>query len=191
MTVLPLQSRLLSVDEFSVLPENPDARYELQGGAVVMSPSPAPEHQICQGEVQGRLKRQVPRGHEVIAAVDIDLGLVPTGKPGFVRIPDLIVVSRAAVARRRAEGGLLRASEVVLAVEIISPSTRRMDTVIKHAEYSDAGIPHYWMIDLELPISLVASHQGGELGYVDAPAVTGTFTTTAPFPVTLRLDTLL
>jgi hypothetical protein len=43
-TALPLQPpRLLTVAGFAALPENGDARYELQEGALVMSPSPLPE----------------------------------------------------------------------------------------------------------------------------------------------------
>ncbi|MCP2258401.1 putative restriction endonuclease [Streptoalloteichus tenebrarius] len=66
-----------------------------------------------------------------------------------------------------------------------------MDYKIKSVEYADAGIPHYWIVDIEHPVSLVACHLTDEFGYQDAPAATGTFTTTDPFPVTLDLDQLL
>ncbi|PRX50199.1 putative restriction endonuclease [Prauserella shujinwangii] len=95
-----------------------------------------------------------------------------------------------AVDRAHDEGGLLRASDVVIVVEIVSPGSRRTDYVIKHGEYADAGIPHYWIVDLADPLSLVACHLAGELGYQDAPAATGTYTTTEPFPARLDLTTL-
>lgn len=56
------------------------------------------------------------------------------------------------------EGDMLRASEVRLVVEIVSPGSRRMDTVIKHREYADAGIPYYWIADLDPPVSLHVWH---------------------------------
>ena len=62
---------------------------------------------------------------------------------------------------------------------------------MKHDEYADAGIPHHWIVDITEPVSLVACHQAGELGYMDAAAVTGTFTTDVPFPVKIDLDALL
>jgi Uma2 family endonuclease len=90
----------------------------------------------------------------------------------------------------RQEGGIIRAPEVVVTAEFVSPGSRRTDHVAKRADYADAGIPHYWIVDLDNPISLVACHLGGELGYVDGGAVTGIFSTTEPFPVRLDLGAL-
>ena len=70
------------------------------------------------------------------------------------------------------------------------PGSKRTDHVAKRADYADAGIPHYWIVDLDDPISLVACHRGGELGYIDGGAVTGVFDTTEPFPVRLDLGAL-
>jgi Uma2 family endonuclease len=191
MTALPLQPpRLLTVAEFAALDEAHDGRYELQEGKVVMSPSPPPEHQLYQQELQVQLLAQVPGHLKVVPAVDIDLEIVPPTRPGFVRIPDLIVVTAAGIRRRRQEGGLLRASEVVLAIEILSLGSQRTDRSIKHAEYADAGIPHYWLIDIDSRPALTACHLAGEFGYVDAAPVSGTFTADEPFPVRLDLDRL-
>jgi Uma2 family endonuclease len=191
MTALPLQRpRLLTVAEFAALPEATDGRYELQEGKVVMSPSPVPEHQLCLQELQHQIRDQVPEHLITVPEVDVDLGLVPAQRPGFVRIPDLIVVTRAGLARRRRDGGLLRASEVVLAVEIVSDGSQRTDRTIKHDEYADAGIPHYWIVDIDDRPTLTACHRAGEFGYADAPPVTGVLTAEQPFPVRLDLDRL-
>ena len=85
---------------------------------------------------------------------------------------------------------MLRADEVTIVVEIVSPGSKRTDYQVKHDEYADAGIPHYWIVDITAPVSLVACHQAGEFGYQDASAVTGIFTTDAPFPVKIDLDAL-
>lgn len=37
----------------------------------------------------------------------------------------------------------------VLVVEVLSPSTRREDSIRKAAEYLEAGISLYWMVDRE------------------------------------------
>lgn len=178
---------LLSVEQYAGLPEDGEIRHELQEGILVMSPSRMAKHQICQRRLGSRLECQLPADLEVIPEVDIDLQLVRPNRPGFVRRPDLVMVTRSAVERVDREGGLLRASEVRLVIEIISPSTRRMDTVIKHAEYADAGIGHYWMVDLLDGPSLTACHRAGAFGYSDASPVTGAFTTDQPFPVRLDL----
>ncbi|MCA4995831.1 Uma2 family endonuclease [Tsukamurella tyrosinosolvens] len=41
------------------------------------------------------------------------------------------------------------AADVLLAVEVLSPGTRRVDLVMMRSEYADAGIPHYWIVDLD------------------------------------------
>lgn len=192
MTALPLQHpRLLTVDEFAALPEDNSIRYELQEGVLVMSPRPVPDHQRCLRELQYQLRDQVPGHLESLPEVDIDLELVRPAKPGFARAPDLVVVTRAAVERVSHKGGLLRASDVALVVEILSPNSRRMDTVIKHGEYADAGIPHYWIVDPEDTVTLTACHRAGEFGYADAAPVTGAFITDIPFPARLDLAALL
>jgi Uma2 family endonuclease len=191
MTALPLQpARLLTVDEFAALPEAPEGRYELQEGRLVMSPSPVPRHQRCQHRLQVQLDPQLPPGLGLLPAVDIDLGLAAPTEPGFVRIPDLAVVSEAEYERVDREGGLLRAAHVRLVIEILSAGSQRTDRVIKHGEYADAGIEHYWILDLLDGPSHTACHLGGAFGYMDAPPVTGVFTTDLPFPVRLDLNRL-
>ncbi|MGC4803851.1 hypothetical protein [Micromonospora sp. DT233] len=39
--------------------------------------------------------------------------------------------------------------EVVLTVEIVSPSTRSIDWVLKPALYAQAGIPFHWRVEIE------------------------------------------
>jgi Uma2 family endonuclease len=137
-----------------------------------------------------QLDPQLPPGLCLLPAVDIDLGLSAPTEPGFVRIPDLAVVAEAEYRRADREGGLIRADHVRLVVEILSAGSQRTDRVIKHGEYADAGIGHYWIVDLLDGPSLTACHLGGAFGYIDAPPATGVFTAEDPFPVRLDLDRL-
>lgn len=86
---------------------------------------------------------------------------------------------------------MIRASEVLIAVQVVSPGSKRTDHVEKRSQYADAGIPHYRIVDLDSPVSLLARHLAGEFGYADGGAVTGTFTTSAPFSAGIDLDALL
>jgi Uma2 family endonuclease len=193
MTALPVppaQWSPLTAAEFGALPEDSDHNYELQEGAVVMSAKPIPDHQDALFELGVRLRPQIPEGLKMLLDVDVDLHRVPPAQPGTVRAPDLVVVTREAFLRVRREGGMLRADDAVLAVELHSTSTKRTDMKVKHAEYADAGIGHYWMVDpLDGP-SITACHNGGAFGYVNDAPVRGTFTTDAPFAVRLELDQL-
>jgi Uma2 family endonuclease len=196
VTALPQPSpdqppvRLLTVAEYAALGEDDQHRWELQEGIILLSPSPKPRHMRVSGRLFMQLEPQVPADLCLIQDIDVDLELVPPDEPGWSRRPDLIVVDRAAIDRVDRDGGLLRASEVRLAVEIVSPGSKRMDTVIKRGEYADAGIPRYWIIDLDPPLSLLDCHLAEGFGYLDGGDVTGTFETTEPFPIRLDLDFL-
>jgi Uma2 family endonuclease len=183
-------SRLLTVAEYVDIGEVDFGYSELVEGRLVLSPSPSPLHNLASGEICLALRRQLPDDLLAVQDVDVDLGLAPADAPGFVRRPDIVVVHRDVPRRVQREGGLIRASEVLVVVELVSPSSRRTDHVIKRGEYADAGIPHYWIVDLAEPASLLACHLAGEFGYVDGAAVTGTFTATVPFTVEIDLDAL-
>jgi Uma2 family endonuclease len=191
VTALPVLRHALTVADYVALGEDDDQhRYELQEGQLVMTPSPIPDHNLAGDELYFQLRGQLPAQLCAITDVDLDLQLVPTDQPGTVRRPDLVVVERVALDRVRHEGGVLRASEAVLVIEILSPSSLRTDRIVKRGEYEDAGIPHYWIIDLDDPPSLVACHLAPGFGYQEAPAVTGTFVADEPFPVRVDLDQL-
>ncbi|MBB5894356.1 Uma2 family endonuclease [Kutzneria kofuensis] len=181
----------LTIAEYERLPEDTEHRWELQEGSLVMSPSPRPRHALAAAELRGQLKPQLPAGLYGLPDIDINLELFPVNGPGQVRRPDLVVVDKAAYERADGEGTLLRASEVRLVVEVVSPGSVRMDNLTKRGEYADAGISHYWIIDVNEPVSLVECHLAGEFGYQDNGGVTGVFTTSVPFPVRIDLNALI
>jgi Uma2 family endonuclease len=192
VTIQPVApSHLLTVAEYLEIGEIELGYSELVEGRLLMTPSPAPDHNRAGFRMAVELERQLPPGLEVIPDVDVDLELAPAEAPGTVRRPDLIVVTLEARKRVRAEGGIIRASEVLVVMEVLSPGSRRTDHVHKRGEYADAGIPHYWIIDTTEPVSLLACHLAGEFGYADAGSVTGTFSATEPFPVEIDLGALL
>jgi Uma2 family endonuclease len=191
MTSLPLPlDRLLTIAEYAEFGENERGRYELQEGRLVMSPNPAPDHMIALARMFAQLEGQLPARFRVVPDVDLDLQLAPPGQPGWSRRPDLVIVTQTALERVRLDGGLLRAEDTKVVVEIVSPGSRRTDYVIKRGEYADAGIDHYWIVDLDQPTSLIAYQRSDEFGYPDAGEVTGTFITEAPHPLRVRLDQL-
>jgi Uma2 family endonuclease len=191
MTARPLPpARPLTVAEYAALGQDEYGRTELQEGSLVVSPSSTASHNVAVVRMIVQLTPQLPEGYEVIPDIDIDLQLVPPDQPGTSRRPDLVVVDVAARRRQDAEGGILRASDVLVAIEILSPGSRRTDNILKRAEYADAGIPHYWVVDIDPPISLLACHLTEEFGYREDGVATGTFTADEPFTARLRLDEL-
>jgi Uma2 family endonuclease len=183
---------LLTVAEYAALGEIEYGYTELLEGRLLLSPpSPAPDHIYAMGEWFVAIRAALPRGLEALQDGDLDLQLTPEHSPGTVRRPDLMVVRADARCRVRAEGGLLRASDVSLVVEIVSPGSVRTGRLTKRGEYADARIPHYWIVDITRPVSILACHLAGEFGYVDSGEITGSFTTREPIPLELDLDSLL
>lgn len=183
-------AHLLTAAEYAQLGETEWGYTELMEGRILVSPSPSAKHNIAALALAMQLVPQLPVTVRVIQDVDIDLELVPADQPGVVRRPDLVLVDDKAVDRVDRDGGLLRAGDVLVVVEIVSPGSRRLDHVTKRHEYADAGIPHYWIIDFDRPVSLLAHHLAEGFGYADPGTVTGVFATTSPFPIQLQLDRL-
>lgn len=111
-------------------------RYELIGGSIVVNPAPRPRHQIALLGLARLLDDACPTDHTVLVApVDLDL-------PGGQRVePDLLVVPHASI------GELRVTLPVLLVVELVSPSTAKLDLSIKPVAYAEAGVPHYWLLD--------------------------------------------
>lgn len=180
MTIAHLP-RLLSIEDWDALPEDNSAHFELQEGLLLVNARPLRRHARAAFRIAKQLDDQLPDGLEALQEFEVT---VQEEFPPTVRVPDVIVTRSAGPERR------LGGSDVLLAIEVISPGSKRLDTVMKPAEYAEAGIPFYWVIDLEPPVSLAAYHLAGELGYQEAPAATGIFTTSEPVELRIDLTTL-
>ena len=83
----------------------------------------------------------------------------------------------------------LDAADVLLAVEISSPGTRRTDRVTKLTEYADAGIAAYWLVDLDPPTTLTA-YTLVDGDYEIAAEGTADLTLLSPAEVQIRVERL-
>lgn len=175
--------RLLSLQEWEELPETGDARLELAEGVVVLAPLPLPWHQKACMRLGYRLDEQLPR--ELTSVTEVEVLVLD--RPPTVRVPDVVATRTDVYATNPAR---LVAADVLLAVEVLSDGTRRVDRVLKPSECADAGIPQYWLVDLGSPTSLLA-HVLVEGRYEVSGEHTGTAALdVAGHPVTVDLDTL-
>ena len=118
-------------------------RYELVDGELLVTPSPAYVHQIAVLRLIGALLPYLDA--ERVATLipspsDVEL------EPEFVTQPDLFAVPLGESRRVRVEGLPIR--DLVLAIEVLSPSSSRHDRVRKRALYQ-RHVPQYWIIDLD------------------------------------------
>jgi len=178
--------RLLTVTEYLALGEVEPGYTELFEGRVLLTPTPSVQHARALTGLWSQLRPQLPAGFEGITGVDVDLELAPADAPGFSRRPDLVVVRHDAGR----DDVIVRVSEVVVAVEIASSASQRTDRVAKRSDYAAAGIPHYWIVDLD-PLSVLECRLGADGAYADQGAVTGAFRTLEPFAIEVDLDALV
>lgn len=100
--------------------------------------------------------------------------------PDGLLIPDLAIIGAAAAGETTA----VHSHDVLLVVEIASPSTRVTGRKLKPSLYAAAGISHYWRIELEPAPRLLIGHLQ-HAAYADEPpllagAVAGI---DQPFPI--------
>ena len=125
-----------------MLHELPDDgnRYEILNGVLLVSPAPSWRHQHAIGELYFLLKPYAER-----------LGMHVLMSPAAVMWsqhtelqPDLLVVPlvNGHPAERFEDVGVLE-----LAVEVLSPSSVRIDRFTKRREYQARGVGEYWVVD--------------------------------------------
>lgn len=130
-----------TADMVRQLPEDGN-RYEVIDGELLVSPSPGGRHQCAVLSLLVRLDAFV-RAHR--------LGLVMASpsdqeySPRRMVQPDLYVVPREMNGKVAADWD--RVPQLMLAVEVLSPSTARYDRVTKRRMYLEQGVPQYWVVD--------------------------------------------
>ncbi|MEI2778585.1 MAG: Uma2 family endonuclease [Tetrasphaera sp.] len=172
MTILP-RSRPLTRTDLEAVPDD-GHRYELIDGVLLVTPVPLLRHQRASFRLGLVLSQALTAGLEILAA-PFDVVLADD----TVLQPDLLVVRQADLTERNLPGAPL------LAVEILSPSTRRIDLLLKRSRYESAGTPSYWVIDPAEPSIITWELRDGV--YAEAGRASGeqSLTVQSPFPVTV------
>jgi Uma2 family endonuclease len=150
-------------------------RYELVDGCLVVTPAPAWQHQSVVYRLARLLDDARPdRSFRVfVAPLDVVLD------DFTVLQPDILVTRRSDLGER----DLPRAP--LLAVEILSLSTRHIDLTLKRSRYEHAGCPAYWVVDLEAPSVTAWELVGGRYELTAEVAGDATMVATHPYPVTV------
>ena len=134
--------RRFTLDDYYGLGE--DVRVELIDGVFYDMTAPLTRHQLVAGEIYRQIKNQIMEkkgGCMVfVAPTDVQLDM----DEYTMLQPDIFIVcDRSKIVRRCVYG----APDFV--AEVLSPSTRRRDLVIKLHKYMAAGVREYWIIDPE------------------------------------------
>ena len=139
---MPLPIVPTTADELEAIPEDGN-RYEIIDGELFVSPAPSRSHQRALMLLALRLAPY---------AQELGLELLPA--PTDVRAshktqvqPDLLVLPRHFDGRNDTRWEQM--SRLLLAVEILSPSTAHLDRVLKRRTYLSNGVREYWVMDLD------------------------------------------
>jgi Uma2 family endonuclease len=141
----------MTLDLYEALPEDLARQIEVSDGTIIVCHSPSEKHQAVQHAVLNALA-EAARKHDqrrgTCHRVRADLDVLLTEIPFHFRRPDLVVFRCLDDLRRGRWQGKPTAADVLIAVEIVSPSSVSDDLLVKRVRYARAGIGHYWIIRL-------------------------------------------
>ncbi|TWP50324.1 Uma2 family endonuclease [Lentzea tibetensis] len=175
--LLPNHNGPWTLDDVLALPEDHSQRIELIDGTLIVSPLGSVRHQRLVGRAFAAFDRDCPAEFEATVEINVRLS------GGRLLIPDFTVI------RPGAEGVMLPVEDVLLAGEVLSPSTRINDLVLKRELYAEAGVPFYLMIDPQGPVVTATLLELRGVKYVEVTTSDdGVLTLDRPFPVTISLS---
>jgi Uma2 family endonuclease len=117
-------------------------RYELFEGQLLVTPAPDGLHQLALVRLYDLVAPYVRArglGETMLSPADLSLGGEQLSQP------DLFVLPSLPTDRRDWSGY----PDPVLVVEVLSPGTERFDRTVKRRRFQRAGIPDYWIVDLD------------------------------------------
>lgn len=117
-------------------------RYEVVDGELLVTPAPTFDHQRAVGELFAALReycRTTKIGEAVTSPADIEFD------PRTLVQPDVFVVPLGAARPKN----WTDIRNLLIAAEVLSPSTARADRTVKRRRYQRAGVPEYWIVDLD------------------------------------------
>jgi len=129
-----------SAEMVRALPDDGN-RYETVHGELLVTPAPRYAHQHVVVGLVGRLYAylaQYPVGQVLSSPADISWA------PDVLVQPDVFV---AAIEEARAFDWT-RIRTLLLAIEVLSPSTARNDRFTKRRVYQEFGVARYWIVDI-------------------------------------------
>ncbi len=166
---------MLTREDLDAMPDDGN-RYELIEGEIVVSPSPRSRHQFAVVELIYLVRLACPE-HLRVGTAPFDVVLSESS----VVQPDVFVLDPNEADDRGLNGPPL------LAVEVLSPTTRRRDLTVKKRLYEQVGVAAYWVVDAEIEgLALTAWElRDGRYDVVASIAGDEEWTATVPFEVTV------
>ncbi|MGV2830320.1 Uma2 family endonuclease [Myxosarcina sp. GI1(2024)] len=142
MTTLTTHSRY-SFEEYLRYEDDPDHRYELVDGKLVLMNPPSFRHILIAKFIERELDKEINRLQ--LPWLSIREGGIRTGWRKS-RIADVYVVEKERVMNSLDKSGVCEIPPL-LVVEVVSPDSIKRDYRYKRSEYAALGINEYWIVD--------------------------------------------
>ncbi len=136
---MPEATRRYTVEEVLAFPSDGN-RYELVHGELLVTPAPALRHQDVVGELYFQLRTYLEDRDEVRVFFS----------PADIRWADDVLVQPDVFVVPASETTAQDWSSIqtlLLAVEVVSPSSARYDRIVKRRLYQEHGVSTYWIVD--------------------------------------------
>jgi Uma2 family endonuclease len=132
---------VLTYADYAAIP-NDGKRYELHQGDLSVTPAPRTRHRTVVLNVAMLLSQYVTSrqlGKVFVSPIDCILGDITVVQPDVVYVES----SRLAIVSERAIEG-----PPALVVEVLSPSTVQLDSLVKAQLHAKHGVPYRWLGDV-------------------------------------------
>lgn len=177
-------STKFSYADLELLPDD-DLRHEIIDGEHFVTASPVTRHQRLSARLFMAFQSYLDAhlfGEVFYAPFDVVMSFHD------VVVPDLIYISRSRAHLLTAKN-LQGAPDLV--IEILSPSTRRLDERLKRDLYERVGVEEYWLVDPDLDAVTVYRRDGSRFLPPEAFDARAVLSTTLLPGFQLPLDTVL
>lgn len=139
---MPMLKRRWTFDDLEDLPDDGN-RYEVIDGELFVTPAPSYKHQAAVAEFHAVLRDYLSGlqlGYPFFSPADVVFS------PTRAIQPDIFVVPL--INGRRPER-FEDVNRLLLAVEVLSPSSARADRVAKRTVYRQEAVDEYWIVDMD------------------------------------------
>ena len=139
---MPQTARRWTAEMVRALPDD-GKRYEVVDGELLVTPAPRLPHQDAVMVLSADIRLYVRAhriGHLFVSPADIEFDAHTMVQPD-------VFVAPLVEGRRPQAWSEIRT--LLLAVEILSPSTARADRQVKRRRYQRHGVAEYWIVDID------------------------------------------
>jgi Uma2 family endonuclease len=128
-------------DDYLQLPDDGN-RYEIIDGVLYMANAPAYDHQYAVGQIFGEIRNFVKgKNLGVVLTAPFEVHLSEKTRPVQ---PDVLFIAND---RKPDVSAQVFKGSPDIVVEVISPSSLRLDQHIKFGAYEQAKVREYWLVD--------------------------------------------